>query len=68
MLLSAQYKNTWFSAIGVGASTFWGCKGFLPKFSKTCPKSYQGSLPTIFWCDLQKIVFACLSATAGRHI
>jgi len=51
------------STIGVGASKFLGCEGFLPKFSQTCPKSF-GRLflqifspkdhEDLFWDDLQK--------------
>jgi len=51
------------STIGVGASKFLGCEGFLPKFSRTCPKSFGWLCLQIFsikdhedlfWDDLQK--------------
>jgi len=28
---------------GVGAGKIWGCKGFLPEFSETCPKSFRAT-------------------------
>jgi len=64
-------------AQSVGAGKLCGCKEFLPEFSQTCPKrslcefclqlfSHKDQ-EDLFWCDLQKKVFLCFSASVGRH-
>jgi len=56
-----------FETIGVGASEVLRGKDFCPNLPKLAQKVVQ-ILLTLFWCNLQKMVFTCFSANVGRHI
>jgi len=47
---------------------FEGAKDFCTNFPKLAQKVVVQILPTVFWCDLQNMVFTCFSANVGRHI
>ena len=47
---------------------FGGAKDFCSTFPKLAQKVVMHTLPTVFWCGLQKMVFTCFSANGGRHI
>ena len=46
---------------------FGGAKDFCPNFPKLAQKVVFQLLWTVFWCDLEKMVFTCFSANVGRH-
>jgi len=46
---------------------FGGAKHFCPNFPKLAWKAVFHLLWTVFWCDLQKMVFTCFPANLGRY-
>jgi len=55
------------STVGVGAGKFWGCEGFLPEFSQTCPKSFGRLCLQIFPSKIKKPFFGMTSKN-GLHV
>jgi len=54
------------STTGVGASKFLGCKGFLPKFSQTCPKRFGRLCLQIFPSKIMKTFFGMICKKGFR--
>jgi len=55
------------STIGVGASKFFGCEGFLPKFSQTCPKRFGRLCLQFFSLKDHEDLFG-MTSKKGLHV